>query len=183
MIEFGSLADLALHLTKATVGGLVATKSGLARAAEVLEKEAKSEFGHYQDAIGPFPEWPELADSTKDDRTAKGFTENDPLLRTGDLRDSIHHEVDEWEAVVGSTSPIMPFHEFGTSKMPPRPVLGTALYRRMDQIVGLIGRTAVAGLVGLDPSGNGHYAAREVDEMTDVHSSLGYDVLKGTSRV
>lgn len=183
MIEFGSLADLALHLTKETVGGLVATKTGLTRAAELLERQAKSEFGHYQDAVGPFPEWAELAESTKEDRLAKGYTENDPLLRSGDRRDSIVHEVGEWEAIVGSTDEKMPFSEFGTSKEPPRPVLGSALYLRMDQIVDLIGRTAVSGLVGYDVSGNGHYAARDVGDMTDIHGSLGYDVLKGSSRV
>lgn len=160
MIEFGSLAELAHHLTQETVGGLVDTRKGLDRAARLLEREAKREFGTYQDGAGPFADWPELAESTKDDRVAKGFTENDPLLRTGGLRDSIEHETDDWEAVVGSTSDIMPYQEFGTATIPPRPVLGIALYRRADKIAEMIGGFAVRGLIGTDP----------------VHGSLGYDM-------
>ena len=49
------------------------------RAAKVVEREAKSEIGEYQDStISPFPAWAELADSTKDNRVRLGFTENDP---------------------------------------------------------------------------------------------------------
>ena len=38
---------------------------------------------------------------------AKGFTPDDPLLRTGQLRDSISHQVQGLDAVVGSTSEVM----------------------------------------------------------------------------
>ena len=160
MMEFGSLADLAMHLTQETVGGLVAAKDGVKAAVELLDKAAKAEIGTYQEASGPFGAWPELADSTKEDRLRKGFTENDPLLRSGDLRESIHHEAEDWEGTVGSDSDVMVWQEFGTSKMPPRPVLGIALYDNLDKIQDMIGHAAVSGFVGASP----------------IHPSLGYDI-------
>lgn len=160
MIEFASLADLATHLVREHAMIEIGAHEGLELAAIILEREAKREFGHYQDAAGPFPEWAELAESTKEDRLAKGYSENEPLLRDGTLRDSIEHEAHGLEATVGSTSDIMPYHEFGTSKMPARPVLGIALYRRADEIGKLIGAYSVQGLIGADR----------------VHSLLGYDL-------
>jgi hypothetical protein len=38
--------------------------------------------------------WEELADSTKEDRLALGFAENDPLLRSGSMRASIATKAD-----------------------------------------------------------------------------------------
>ena len=148
MIEFGDLRELAMHLTDETVGGLVNAKKGVKAAVEMLDKAAKAEFGIYQEASGPFAAWAELADSTKEDRLAKGFSENDPLLRSGELRDSIHHEAEDWEGIVGSTSEIMLYQELGTSRIPPRPVLGIALYDNLDRIREMIGHAAVSGFVG-----------------------------------
>lgn len=151
MKEFGSLAALADHLMAETVGGLATVKHGLKLSAELLEKAAKDEVGHYQEAVGPFSAWPELADSTKADRVSKGYTENDPGLRSGEMRDSIEHEAGEWEAVVGSNDEKLVWFELGTEKQPPRPVLGTALYRNLDKVQQLIGNAAVAGFVGGTP--------------------------------
>lgn len=176
MIEFASLADLALHLTRDTVGGLVRTREGLEVATAILQKEIKGEFGHYQPAEGPFAAWPELAESTKADRVAQGYTENDPLLRRGDLRDSIERESSDWEGIVGSTSEIMPFHEFGTSKMPPRPAFGPALYRKAEEIAHLIGSFAVSGLVGYQPGATSLYGLRDDSDMSSIHQLLGYDL-------
>lgn len=160
MIEFGSLGDLAHHLMSETVGGLKNTQHGLKAAAELLERQAKAEFGTYQQAIGPFDAWAELADATKADRVARGFTENDPLLRSGELRDGIKHEVEDWEATIGSEDPVMLFQELGTENMPPRPVLGTALWLNIDKIQQLVGFAAASGFVGGEP----------------IDPSLGYDL-------
>lgn len=150
-MEFLSLADLAHHLEKETVGGLLNTKRGIEAAAELLERESKKEFGVYQAGAGAFDAWPELADATKADRVAKGFTENDPLLRTGGLRDSIKREVEDWEATIGSEEEVMLFQEFGTKHIPPRAVLGIALDRNWEKIQRLIGYAAVSGFIGGDP--------------------------------
>ncbi len=175
MIEFASLAELAHHLTRETVGGLTATRQGLEVATAILQKEAKAEFGHYQAAEGPFASWAPLTDETMAEREHLGFTPNDPLLRTGDLRNSIQRETSDWEGVVGSTSEIMPYHEFGTTKIPPRPVFGPAIYRKAEEIAQLIGSFAVSGLVGYQP-GTAIYGLRDVADMENIHKSLGYDL-------
>jgi HK97 gp10 family phage protein len=148
-MEFGSLADLAMHLGLSMAAELDKDVGrGLERAAEAIEATAKAEIGIYQGEAGPFPAWAPLAESTVADRIAKGFTPDDPLLRTGDLRDSIVHEVEGMEATIGSTDAVMEFMEFGTSKMPPRPVMGPGLFHNAEQVQRLIGDAAVSVIVG-----------------------------------
>jgi phage gpG-like protein len=98
-------------------------KLALTEASIFLTQKAKEKFGHYQTG------WSELSETTKKDRVAKGFSENEPLLRTGDLRDSVRFTVGKNFATVGSTSEIMLYQEKGTSRtgwsskgIPPRPV-------------------------------------------------------------
>lgn len=150
MVEKLALAELAIHAQ---------AQNALERVAKRVEATAKAEFGTYQPETGPFPEWAELAESTQEERARLGFTPNDPLLRNGDLRESITHEMGDREAIIGSTSEIMEWHEFGTEKMPPRPVLGPALFNNHDTIINDLGGAVVNGFVG-----------REA-----IHPSLGYD--------
>lgn len=180
MIHFDNLGALALHLIESTAAEVEAVHVGMDKATALLQREMKGEFGHYQSAAGPFPAWAELAESTKEERARLGYPDDEPLLREGDLRDSIEREVHNLdginsEGIVGSTSEIMPFHEFGTSKMPPRPVVGTALYRNAEKVAKLIGAYAVQGLVGFDAGGSGDFAARDIEGMEGIHPSLGYD--------
>jgi phage gpG-like protein len=114
----------------------------------VVEKEAKAEIGHYQGAAGPFSAWPELADATKEDRLKSGFSENDPLLRTGELRDSIEHTAGVDEAVVGSNSDIAVYQELGTQHIPPRSFLGGAAVRKGEEVANILGRHVVKALAG-----------------------------------
>jgi phage gpG-like protein len=88
-----------------------------------LTLKAKEKFGTYQH------EWAQLAEATQIDRGLKGFPINEPLLRTGELRDSIKFTVENGRAIVGSTSDIMVYQELGTAStgwsnkgIPPRPV-------------------------------------------------------------
>lgn len=152
MIEFPTLGHLAQHFLRETAGELTivreASRPGLEAASKLLLDEAKTYFGVYQQGAGPFGTWPELADSTKEDRVAKGFPENEPLLRTGDLRDSLEREVHDFEAIVGSASDVMLWQELGTSRIPPRPVLGIALQRLWPQIQKMMDRAAAAGFTG-----------------------------------
>lgn len=129
------------------------TAKALELAARVVEKEAKAEIGHYQAAAGDFAAWAELAPRTKAERVALGFTENDPLLRTGGLRDSIGHEVEmkgiaSGEAVVGSTSDIAVYQELGTERIPPRSFLGGAAVRKSSKVAEICGAGVVKALVG-----------------------------------
>jgi HK97 gp10 family phage protein len=153
-----TMLGMVIKLAAAEVAIHVGAREALERVCMKVEKTAHDEIGTYQAAIGPFAAWAELADSTKEDRVKQGFTENDPLFRTGELQGSLAHEVHELVGTIGSTSEIMEWQEFGTSKMPPRPVLGPALVRNHHVIIEELGGAVVNGVVG-----------REV-----IHPSLGY---------
>lgn len=126
------------------------TEKALEKAAELVEKEAKAEIGTYQGAAGPFAAWEELADATKDDRSKQGFPENEPLLRTGEMRDSIEHKVDGWagEAAVGSDDDKAVWQELGTDKIPPRSFLGGAAFRKGPEVAKILGSSVVQALIG-----------------------------------
>jgi phage gpG-like protein len=143
-----SFAAAALQIAQRDVATVIALHQGMEHIAVAIENTAREEFGVYQPKVGEFPAWKQLADATQEERERQGFTPNDPLLRTGDLQDSLAHETEGFEAVIGSTSEIMVFHEMGTSKMPPRPVLGPAAVRNEKTIEKVIGAAVVAGLIG-----------------------------------
>jgi len=144
-----SLAEMALQFATADARLLVALEHGLEKAAAKIDKAARDKIGEYQDANGMHDAWPELADSTKKERSRLGFTENDPLLRTGELRDSISHETDgHLTAIIGSTSDIAVYQELGTDKIPPRPFLGSAAYEHIDDVKKLVGGAVITGIVG-----------------------------------
>jgi HK97 gp10 family phage protein len=170
--EFASLGEFAGHLAKLSLEEGLWLQAGLDAAAAKIEREAKKEFGHYQPATGPFPEWPELADSTQDRREQLGFTPNDPLLMTGSLRASISREIHGLDAVVGSTSDLMIYHEFGTSRMPARPVLGPAAYRHRRELETLVATAAFMGIIGARSFA---IAELKTGGQLPVHESLGYD--------
>lgn len=159
MKEFNSLIKFAEHLVKVQTTEIFAIHKAVDNACALIEKTAKSEFGHYQPQVGPFQGWAELAESTKEDRARHGYSDNEPLLRSGELRDSISRKVSLLEGEIGSTSEIMVYHEFGTTKIPPRPVLGPAAFSNKEKIKKIIGTAAVKGLMG----------------ELQIHKSLGYD--------
>jgi HK97 gp10 family phage protein len=145
-MEFQNLAAMAAHFER--LASEAGAQKGLEKAAKLLEDRAKEAVGEYHEAVGPVPAWAELADATKADRVAKGFPEDEPLLRTGDLRDSISHQVSGNEAWIGSDSEIAEYHETGTSRMPPRPIFGTALYGAIDEVVDAVGHAAAVQITG-----------------------------------
>ncbi len=104
-------------------------REALKRAAEILEEDAKDAIGSYRYG------WPQLAEATKRDRVAKGFPENEPLLRTGEFRDSIGHVVvGDSDAYVGTNDARGKLFELGTRHMPPRPVFGGAVMAKGPEI-------------------------------------------------
>lgn len=147
MREFAHIGEFVAHLATVAAAETLSLHHGLKKCAAAIEKTAKAEIGHYQGDVAPFAGWPELADSTKADRVAKGFTENDPLLRTGKLCDSIGHKIDTLDAVIGSDSDIMVYQELGTDKIPPRAVLGPAAIRNKNLIIKTLGYSAAEGLL------------------------------------
>lgn len=126
-----------------------AASIALDAAAAAIEREAKAEIGTYQRSdMGPFQPWAELKDATKQERVRLGFTENDPLLRTGELRDSISREVRGLEAVVGSDNDVMVYQELGTRTIPPRAVLGLAASRKTQDVMKLVGEGLQVAFLG-----------------------------------
>lgn len=148
MKEFGSMAAFAEHLATMAVAQHEAAHRSLEQGARLIEKRAKEKIGEYQAQAGPFIAWPELAESTKADRAAQGYPEDDPLLRTGEMRESIGHKVGEHEAVIGSNSDIAVYQELGTQHIPPRSFLGAAAAEKAKEICEITGRNAVVALVG-----------------------------------
>lgn len=87
-----------------------------------VRKRAREAIGTYRYG------WPQLAEATQKDRERQGFDPNKPLLRTGELRDSISamvqmHGPGHGRGIVGSNSEIAVWQELGTSKIPPRSFL------------------------------------------------------------
>jgi phage gpG-like protein len=150
---------------------------GLEICAQLVEQTAKEEIGEYQGEAGAFPAWAPLVESTVEEKERLGYAPPDnPLWRTGALMDSISHEVDNDEAVIGSDSEIMVYHEFGTSKMAMRPVLGPALVRNLEIIGAVLGKFSTGGFIREDlsktlPNGEKAYLSR----MVGVHEGLGYN--------
>lgn len=155
LTSFGAFMKLAVPVTIAAE-----MKRGLETSAKLIEKTAKAEIGKYQPAVGPHPAWPELAESTQRERERLGFSPDEPLLRKGDLRDSIEREVHNLQAVIGSKSDIAAYQEFGTDKIPARPFMGPAAFLNQDKIAKILGGATVRGLFGGQ----------------QIHSSLGYDI-------
>lgn len=147
-LKFDSVAGLIDHLATAQLKVAGAGQTVLDGAARLIEADAKTQIGYYQPEVGEFPAWAPLAESTEAQKASMGAPPDAPLLRTGALYASIQREVQDKEAVVGSTDPVMIYHEFGTSKMPPRPVFGPAVERQRPAITQAIGRTVVNGILG-----------------------------------
>ena len=147
MREFGSISEMIVHIAKMQVATTLALHHGLKKCAERVERVAKGEIGQYQPEAGQFEAWAQLADSTEFEKARLGYPVDAPLLRTGELRESISHEIDGLEAVVGSTSDVMVYQELGDVHLPPRAVLGPAAVRSRKFIEKTIGRAAAEGIL------------------------------------
>lgn len=159
MREFDNLTSFCLHFATLTVAIHEAEQKGLERIAKIIQEDAKQRIGEYQSEEGGFPAWADLADSTEAEKARLGYPIDAPLLRTGELRDSIEKEVERGEAVVGSKMDIAEYQEFGTERIPPRPFIGPAAFSNKDKIERMLGAVMVEGLTGGQK----------------IHESLGYD--------
>jgi phage gpG-like protein len=147
--EFNGFGGFARHLAVTAAMSGEVTHHLTEKSAELIKADAQKRIGEYQDYTGPFIGWAPLAESTVADRIAKGFTPDDPLLRTGDLRDSIEVSARGAEAVIGSRSEIALWQEVGTDKIPPRPFLGPAIYDSKLNIAEKAAKTVIAWVSGL----------------------------------
>jgi phage gpG-like protein len=160
------------HLLKSAVAVAEGAKVGLTVCAKLIQETAKTEIGEYQSAVGPFPAWASLSEATLADKEAKGYAIPNPLLRTGELRDSIQYEVGAFEAIIGSTSPIAAFQEFGTNStgwgagIPPRSFIGSAAYRNKDKMIAIFGSILVIGIAG------GNVISKDIGYALGYHQDL-----------
>jgi hypothetical protein len=112
------------------------------RACEIVEKKAKSAIGKEHEM------WPDLAPSTIVDKQAQGFPTPKPLLRTGEMRESIGHVAIGNEGYVGSNSPIAVYQELGTKHIPPRSFLVSSAISSEDKIHRMAAAATMAALSG-----------------------------------
>ncbi len=134
-----TLGEFAARLAGMSADVKAAEEEIVVRGCKMIQKTAKGMIGHEQ------PYWPALAPATIEDKQRKGFKVPAPLLRTGEMRDSIqvNAPLDENGVTVGyvfSDSVIAKYQELGTSKIPPRPFLGAAAMGRERDIHEMAGK-------------------------------------------
>jgi hypothetical protein len=132
------------------------------RACQIVQKKAKAAIGHEHDM------WPALAESTIADKEHHGYATPAPLLRTGEMRDSIEYTVHGSEGWVGSNDDKAVWQELGTSKIPPRSFLVSSAIASEDKIHRLAAAATVGAL-----SGYGHNA-RDVRELMHLLKHAGH---------
>ena len=144
-----------------------AARLGLDRAARRIVKEAQHRVGEYQEAEGPFAAWSELSEATKEERRRAGYSDNDPLLRDGTLRDAITHTVEsgmgKHKATIGvkhamvshgySSEPVdigmvAAVQERGNAHVPPRSFIGGAGYLLAPVVRDIVGHAVAAAIAG-----------------------------------
>lgn len=110
----------------------------LKEAAKVVRTESQRVIGTYDYA------WPELAESTKDDRVRQGYDPDEPLLRTGEMRDSI--EIGpitggrfDTSIEVGSDNDKAVWQELGTDRIPARSFLWYAALEKEPEVIKILG--------------------------------------------
>lgn len=135
------------------------------QACKIVQKKAKAAIGKDHEM------WAPLAESTIADKQAHGFPTPKPLLRTGQLRDSIEYVVHGTEGAVGSDLDIAFWQELGTSRIPPRSFLVSSAISSEDKIHRMAAAATISAL-----SGFGH-GARDVRELLHLLHQAG-DALK-----
>ena len=136
-----SLLGMAATLVEIGVAIEHNKKQALEFACQIVEDEAKRVIGTYDYG------WADLADATQDDRVRKGYAPDDPLLRRGELRDSIEHQVPNQHAgYVGSDLDIAVYQEMGTRTIPPRSFLAGAAAHKGQEIASKIGEVLFSGI-------------------------------------
>lgn len=128
------LEQFACEMSSASASIATGLESNFRVIVKEIEETAKEEIGIYQPTYGAFDAWAPQAESTKADRVRRGYSEDEPLLRSGELRDSIQSEVMGLAAIVGTKSEIGLWQEVGTAHIPPRPFIGPAYLRKIDPL-------------------------------------------------
>jgi phage gpG-like protein len=146
MKTYQSFGALARALDRSVAALPLTLENAMKAGALAVTADAKERIGHYQQG------WEPLAPSTVDQKRRLGYAGvalsggdggDNPLLRTGDMRDSITADVTNRAFVVGSPDPVLFYQEWGTRTIPPRPVLEPALKTMMPFIGTVTGKAIV----------------------------------------
>lgn len=168
-----TLGGFATRLLEMEVDIKSAEEAILEKVARLVEKRAKKAIGTYD--FG----WTPLAESTKADRERQGYAADKPLLRTGELRDSIGHvttrENGQAVAYIGTSDPIAKFQELGTSKIPPRSFLAAAAMQSEQEVHRMIERAIIGALSSRE--------SHEWREILHLFREIGHDVKEATDDV
>lgn len=156
MTSFASIDAFLAHMLRVAVELPHAQRRGEEAAGKALAHLAYELVGTEHEG------WAALADSTVARKQARGLTgrvsATDPLYATGEYRISISYRVEGGAVLVGSGDPIAPFLEFGTSRMPARPVFGPTLFVHGHAAADLIAGHIMGAFMGLARSLGNHGA-------------------------
>lgn len=132
---FKTMGDLAGHFERVANKIPAAKARMLDKIGNIVSLQAVMKLGKYQTPVGPFAGWAPLAESTKEQRAFLGYPEDEPLLMSGELQNSVSYTVYRGigEVRIGSPLPYAEFLEWGTRKMPPRPFLGPSMIESRPQ--------------------------------------------------
>jgi hypothetical protein len=146
MKEFKSFAAFATHLQLLAIEGKVVKRGIVEAGAQEVQDTARGMIGFYHED----PKWPELSPEYEAAKVRAGFEPDAPLLRTGEMRDSINHIIstDGNSATIGSDDQKLVWHELGTDRMPPRPVMGPAGVHSAPRVVHMAAASAAAWVAG-----------------------------------
>lgn len=164
MKSFANIPEFIAFMGMRMHAATEAEHHGLEHAAKLIEVEAKHEIGTYQDAAGPFSAWAPLSDLTLNGfdiggrhipgKIELGYSPGDnPLLRTGALRDAITSSVNGHVANIGvpagELGQLAIWQEVGTHMMPGRSFLGGAAVRKGAEGARAVGASVAHALAGL----------------------------------
>jgi hypothetical protein len=142
-LSFSSFAEMADHAKAIDWAMTRGAQAGIQNTVIALHHLTRAKFGVYQVGHGPFQTWPELSEFTKFRRGQLGFSENEPLLRTGALRDSYRWAAEGMKGGVGSDSIYAETQEIGDPfrNIPARSTLGLAFSESEKQLFSVFCRT------------------------------------------
>lgn len=138
-----TLLDLAAKMMTMEADVRAAMEQGVVRGSRMMAKVSKNIIGHEQSS------WAPLAPATIAQK-AKG---NTPLLETGEYKASITWEAPFWEGVnvcagwIGTNDPKAVWQEFGTARIPPRPVFGLVAMGRGEQAAQIVGASVASAMI------------------------------------
>ncbi len=138
-----TLGELAEMLETSATSARPRLEADLVKIGAVMEVAAKELIGH------EVPGWPPLASSTIEEKERHGYvgrvSATDPLLRTGEMRESIGVEIDpaNLALALGSKDKVALYQEMGTSRIPPRPFLRHAMVESFERAEVVLGETAL----------------------------------------